>query len=237
MTESSNAKIVSRVQALLAKAESTDFPEEADALVAKAQELMARHSIDAALAQERRAPGARPELRHIQVEAPYASAKTSMLSAIGRANHVQVVHNGLFEATLVGYPPDLDVVEMLFGSLLVQATTAMLRVPRQEMGRQVRAFRHAFLVAYAHRIGQRLREAHAAAEREAESELGVALVPLFETRRAAIDERMREEFSSVRTKYTSVSHYGGYGAGRAAADRADIGSRGRVDGSARALPG
>jgi hypothetical protein len=37
------------VRALLAKAESTTYPEEADALTAKAQELMARHSIDRAM--------------------------------------------------------------------------------------------------------------------------------------------------------------------------------------------
>ena len=41
--------LLERVRALLAKAESTSFPEEADALTAKAQELMARHAIDAAM--------------------------------------------------------------------------------------------------------------------------------------------------------------------------------------------
>ena len=35
-------KVLGRVRALLAKAESTTFPEEAEALTAKAQELMAR---------------------------------------------------------------------------------------------------------------------------------------------------------------------------------------------------
>ena len=38
-----------RIRGLLAKAESTDFPEEAEALTAKAQELMTRHAVDAAL--------------------------------------------------------------------------------------------------------------------------------------------------------------------------------------------
>ncbi|MFD0330099.1 DUF2786 domain-containing protein [Streptacidiphilus monticola] len=46
-------KMLGRIRALLAKAESTDFPEEAEALSAKAQELMARHSIDAALLSAR----------------------------------------------------------------------------------------------------------------------------------------------------------------------------------------
>ena len=39
-------KKLSRVRALLAKAESSSFPEEAEALSAKAQELMTRHALD-----------------------------------------------------------------------------------------------------------------------------------------------------------------------------------------------
>src|SRR3546814_17251954 len=35
-----------RVQAMLAQAESTQFPAEAEALLAKAQELLSRHAID-----------------------------------------------------------------------------------------------------------------------------------------------------------------------------------------------
>ena len=41
-------KMLARIRALLAKAEATTFVEEADAFTAKAQELMARHAIDAA---------------------------------------------------------------------------------------------------------------------------------------------------------------------------------------------
>ena len=42
-----NDKILNRVRALLAKAEATNFPEEAEALSAKAQELIIEHSIEA----------------------------------------------------------------------------------------------------------------------------------------------------------------------------------------------
>jgi hypothetical protein len=54
-------RMLSRVRALLAKAESTEFPEEAEALSSRAQELMARHSIDdaflAAAGQGKAGPG------------------------------------------------------------------------------------------------------------------------------------------------------------------------------------
>ncbi len=49
--------IAERIAALLDKAESTSYPAEADAFMAKAQELMARHAIDEAMlqpAQQRR---------------------------------------------------------------------------------------------------------------------------------------------------------------------------------------
>lgn len=42
-------KVIERVRALLAKAESTSFPEEAEAFTAKAQELITRHAIDRTL--------------------------------------------------------------------------------------------------------------------------------------------------------------------------------------------
>ncbi len=46
---STDARVLGRVRALLAKAESTTFPDEAEALTTKAQELMARHAIDRAV--------------------------------------------------------------------------------------------------------------------------------------------------------------------------------------------
>ncbi len=41
-------KIIARIRGLLAKAESTDSLDEQAALIAKAQELQAKHAIDAA---------------------------------------------------------------------------------------------------------------------------------------------------------------------------------------------
>jgi hypothetical protein len=235
MNESSNAKIVGRVQALLAKAESTTFPEEAEALTAKAQELITRYAIDEAIAQQRRASGARPELRRLHIDAPYISAKAALLSAVGRANNVEVVYNTSGRATIVGFDSDLDTVELLFASLLVQATASMLRVPRDEVGPRVKAFRHAFLLAFAQRIAQRLRAAREAATREAAAEHGTSLVPLMDARQAAVAELLRQEFPHTRSARASVSHYGGYGAGAAAADGADIGNSRRLHGTTRAL--
>jgi hypothetical protein len=235
MTESSNEKIVSRVQALLAKAESTTFPEEAEALVAKAEELMARYAIEDAVARQRRGATAKPEMRRTSIESPYITAKASLLAAVAGANGVRVVYNRAGDASLIGFSADIDIVEVLFASLLVQATGTMLRAPKDEVGRHVKAFRHAFLLAFAHRIGERLTEARAAIVDAVAADNGASLVPLFAARASAIDELVDEEFPYLRSPKQSISHYGGYGAGRAAANRADIGNSGRLNGSSRAL--
>ena len=63
----SGSRMLDRVRALLAKAESTTFPAEAEALTGKAQELIARHSIDEALlaaAAEPRRPARRCPPQH-----------------------------------------------------------------------------------------------------------------------------------------------------------------------------
>ena len=49
-------KVLAWVRGLLAKAESTQFPEEAEALSAKAQELMNRHAFERAVPRCGRAP-------------------------------------------------------------------------------------------------------------------------------------------------------------------------------------
>ena len=106
---------------------------------------MARYAIDEAVARDRANPG-KPGMRRLDVEPPYASAKCDLLGAVGHANDVRVVLDGSGNATMFGFETDLETVVLLFSSLLVQATQSMLRVPRGEIGPQVRAFRHAFLV-------------------------------------------------------------------------------------------
>ena len=76
---------------------------------------------------------------------------------------------------MVGFPADLEAVELLYTSLLVQATSAMLRAGGKQDGSgrsRTRAFRESFLLAYAIRIGERLSEAADHAEQEAVAEHG-----------------------------------------------------------------
>jgi len=224
-------KMLAKVRALLAKAESTRFPEEAEALSAKAQELMSRHALHQALLDHDR--GRRPvaSARRLWMDAPYAGAKAHLVQAVAGANRCRSVwREALGVVTLLGAETDLDVVALLTTSLLVQANRAMLAAGRH-VGRdgvsRTRSFRQSFLVAYATRIGERLTAADTAA---AAAEDGARLLPVLAARSRAADDLTSELFPQVVERAVPVSNAAGWGAGRAAADLALFDVHGAVAG-------
>ena len=100
------------------------------------------------------------------------------MQTVAQANRCRVVWSKeLGLVTVIGFPADLDAIELLFTSLLVQANSAMLRAgaKRDAHGRsRTRAFRQSFLVSYAIRIGERLSEASGQAEQQAAAEQAAA---------------------------------------------------------------
>ncbi|MGD0701133.1 MAG: DUF2786 domain-containing protein [Trebonia sp.] len=236
-------RMLSRIRALLAKAESTEFAEEAEALSARAQELMAKYSIDHALLAAESGQAETPGGRRIAVDNPYEAPKATLLQTVAQANRCRVVwskHIGL--VTVIGFPADLDAVELLFTSLLVQANTAMLRAGGKQdaYGRsRTRAFRTSFLVSYAIRIGERLSEAAGQAEREAVAEQhaaaggGTDLVPFLAARHQAVDDAMEEMFAAAkltRSRAVRITDEEGWTSGRAAADLASLHNHAQVVG-------
>ena len=240
-------RMLSRIRALLTKAESTEYADEAEALSARAQELMAKYSISQALLTAESGRKDDPAGRRIAVDNPYEPAKVSLLQAVAMANRSRVIWSkevGL--ATVVGFDADLDAVELLFTSLLVQASSAMLHAgSRQDAhGRsRTRAFRQSFLLSYAIRIGERLSQSaeHATKEAAAEQEAASgqpagavagadsahsagALVPFLATRRKAVDDAVDEMFgdSLRRGRSLRATDAEGWASGRAAADLATL---------------
>ncbi|WP_067476604.1 DUF2786 domain-containing protein [Actinomadura hibisca] len=226
-------RMLGKVRALLAKAESTEFPEEAEALSARAQELMARHSIDRALLAAGDGDEAAPAGCRLAVEHPYDAPKAVLLTVVAEANRCRAVwHRELGLSTVLGFPADLAAVEMLYTSLLVQATSAMVHAgPRRDaLGRsRTRSFRHAFLNAYAARVGERLREA---VDRAAAAADGKDLLPVLARRDLAVQRAVDSMFPNLsRGRAGSVSNYEGWMAGRAAADLASLDGRPAVTGT------
>ncbi|RFU36611.1 DUF2786 domain-containing protein [Actinomadura logoneensis] len=225
-------RMLGKVRALLAKAESTEFPEEAEALSARAQELMTKHSIDHALLSASEGDASGPDGCRIPVDAPYESPKAVLLTVVAEANRCRAVwHRELGLSTVLGFPADLAATEMLFTSLLVQATSAMVRTGSQQdgLGRsRTRSFRHAFLNAYAARIGERLHTARERATQEAGSSQQ-DLLPVLSARDQAVDRAVNDLFPALtRSRARRVSNYEGWVAGRAAADLAALHSNDQI---------
>lgn len=230
-------RILSRVRHLLAQAESTNFEAEADSFTAAAQSLMARHQIDRAMieAAQRTAEGvaggrSMVRARRVGIENPYEGPKALLLNEVALANRCRMIWNKEYGyGTVVGHAADRAAVEVLFTSLLIQATRAMTTAGariRRDGSSRTRSFRSSFLTAFATRIGQRLESASQDAEASAaESAGGGVLVPVLAARKAAVDAAVEEIFPALQSKVLgSVTDGEGWRAGMSAADRADLGS-------------
>ncbi len=227
-TEGIDAKALKLIRALLAKAEATTFDAEAEAFTAKAQEMMTRHSIDAAVVASAVAGGrtaAGVESRRVHIDNPYAEEKAGFLSAIADVNGVRSVwlpHAGL--CTVVGFPVDLQLTDLLFTSLLVQATRASAAATATDRQLSTASFRRAFLIAFAHRIAERLEAARRHVAAEAAEEYGASLLPVLASREAAVEAAYAEAFPNTTLMKSRSLNAAGWHAGRSAADVADIGA-------------
>ena len=228
-TGGTDDKMLIRVRALLAKAESTTFPDEADAYSAKAQQLITQHRIDAALvAGEVTDPDA-PDAVRVGIDAPYTEAKSMLLHVVAEASGCAAVwsaEDGF--STVFGYAADLDAVQMLYASLLVQGTAAMVREgsARHDSPARTKTFRQSFMHAYALRIGTRLRRA-ATRTGEAAAAEHDRLLPALARREAAVSTAVERVFGTLATKGRSIriDDERGWRSGTAFADRASLDER------------
>lgn len=156
--------MLSKVRKLLAQAEDPACtPAESAAFMAKATELIARYGVDRALLAAR-APATDPVGgRVVEVVAPYARDKAGLLAAVAdplRCRCVRRRQGTGFAMHLFGFASDLERVELLFTSLLVQAAHGLAgaSVPA---GEHPAAFRRTWLAGFAHTVADRLRAAEA----------------------------------------------------------------------------
>lgn len=236
-TDPLEAKLLARVQSLLIKAESTEFDAEADALSAKAQQLISRHALEDLLGQT---PEQQVEVgaARVWIDAPYVLPKAGLVEAVAAANRCRaVVDQKLGFSTIVGAAGDLRAVQLLVSSLLVQASVSMRREGSQtdRYGRSTTtSFRSAFLSGFAYRIGDRLHEAreHATAETAESTGRAGELVPVLARHDEAVEQALHEMFPGIVEQPGSRMLNGrGWAAGLASADLALLDTRGAVAGS------
>ncbi|MDV8023716.1 DUF2786 domain-containing protein [Rhodococcus sp. IEGM 1330] len=228
----SDPKMLAKIRGLLAKAESTQFAAEAEAFSAKAQDLMTRYAIDHALLESDNPRGSIGDVttRRILVDSPYSEAKSLLLHSVCEANGARTLWYKRFAlVNIVGLPVDLDLCELLFTSLLVQSSRALDELAESPEARG-RSFRKSFLIAYAHRVGQRLLEARERATKSASEHHGSALVPVLAERSQAVNKAFTAMYPSTTEVRIEARDQAGRRAGRSAAERANLtGGRERLD--------
>lgn len=236
-----DTKWLDKVNLLLAKAESTEFPEEAEALMAKAQSIMSLHAIDEAMLRAAGKTRDAVVVDVIKIQNPYLNQKNALVYTIAKANSTQAVmtskprgSNGA-SITLIGFAEDVEATKVLFATLSAYAVSDMLKqsVPSWE---SARAFRISYILAFAARIGKRLEEATVAATAEYEETTGESVGLALVDKKKDVDSAYREHFagSSIVSRNTRITSGAGFNAGASAADRANL-NRGVSNGSQHAL--
>lgn len=220
-----------RIRKLLAKAERAGTEAEADVYNAKAAELMARHGVDAALLAAATPGSDALGCTRIAVADPYSGGKARLLGWTATAMRCRwVLHararGGVESVTVVGFASDRERAELLYTSLLVQASRELVRCRPPDPAESVAAYRRSWLYGFASRVHQRLTtaEEHAAREADAHDPGRPAAATLVLVDRAALVlQRFAEEFPHLATARRSTLSGSGFHAGALAATRADLG--------------
>src|ERR1700749_4055259 len=171
-----DADLLDRVRKLLAKAEDEgSSPAEAEALTAKAAELMARYGIDRALLGALHPETDQPADRVFTLDNPWGDVKRHLLAGLATALRCQCVQTRSEQGTrlhVFGYSSDLERADILFTSLLVQMARALALQPVPGYGGEARAWRRSWMLGYSSAVVARVRAAEEGAVGSAAGDAG-----------------------------------------------------------------
>jgi hypothetical protein len=224
--------LLDRVRKLLAKAEGEGVtPHEAEALTAKAAELMARYGIDRARLGALHPETDRPADRVFDLDNPWASVKAHLLSGLAMALRCQcVLVNRPVPGSRVhvfGYGSDLDRTDILFTSLLVQMARALAQQPVPAAGGKAKAWRRSWMLGYCTAVVTRVRAAEDTAVARADASdgpvAGKSTALVLADRSLTVRRQVQQAYPKLRK--TRVTYSGnGYRDGYREGEKADIGS-------------
>jgi len=221
--------LIGRVRKLLAIAERTSNPNEADAFSRKAAELIAAHRI--APEQLRAAPPSELGVLELTLgRGAYVRGRLALLGAVARAHGCQVVFEQREVGTtalVAGFRGDLLTTELLYHSLHTQAAGRMAG-ERRATPAATQQWRRAFLFGFADQIDTMLAVAARTARHEAHP--SSAALPALRARERQVAEFARQRFGRVvAARRPKAAVATGWDAGRQAAAVADLGRK-RVGG-------
>ena len=231
--------LLDRVRKLLAKAEDESCPPaEAEALTAKAAELMARYGIDRARLAASRPDTDRPGSSINDIDNPWAQVRAHLLAGLAGAMRCQCV---LLSTTrpgarihVFGYTSDLERADILYTSLLLQMARGLTVAVVPAGVRSVRAWRRSWLLGFVTAVITRVKAAEdrAASSTAGEPQDGPSTALVLADRAMVVRRQLEQEYPV--TRRTRITYSGrGYRDGYVQGQRADIGNA-RLK-SARAL--
>jgi uncharacterized protein DUF2786 len=234
--------LLARVRKLLAKAEAVGAtPAEAQALTAKAAELMAKYGIDRALLAAERPETDHPADRVLDIDNPWARVQAHMLCGVASAMRCQCVvlprEDAGARIHVFGFASDIERADVLYTSLLVQMWQGLTAAQVPSWSRSPRAWRRSWLLGFATAVVSRVREAEhnaACAATSPAAASGSKATLVLADRRQVIRRNIEQAYPL--TRKTRLTYSGnGYGAGYAEGQKADIGSTRLRAATARAL--
>jgi len=236
--------LLARVRKLLAKAENAGVtPAEAQALTAKAAELMAKYGIDRALLAAERPETDRPADRVIDVGNPWARVQAHLLCGLASALRCQCVilprPGPGSRIHIFGFLSDIERTDVLYTSLLIQMWQGLAATEVPGWSRSPRAWRRSWLLGFAAAVIARVRAAEDAATRRATAPAagsGSRASLVLADRTRVIRHNIDQAYPVTRKSRVTYSG-NGYGAGYTQGQRADIGTGRLRRNSTRALTG
>ncbi|HKD88027.1 MAG TPA: DUF2786 domain-containing protein [Streptosporangiaceae bacterium] len=234
-------RLLDRVRKLLAKAEAEGVTaEEAQALTAKAAELMAKYGIDRALLAATQPETDKPGDRIVEIYNPWGRVRAHLLCGLAaalRCQSILVTADAGLRVHIFGYDSDLERTDVLYTSVLIQMWHGLVAAEVPADAYSVRAWRRSWLLGFAAAVIAKVRSAEQRAERAASQATDrqssrAALV--LADRSVVIRQNVARAYPhtrSARVTYTGSGYGDGYEQGK----RADIGTGKVGRGRARAL--
>lgn len=200
---------------------------EAQACRDKAEALMARYGIDAALLAKDGVRAAGIVDAHLRLDAPFVRDKATLAVHVAHAMRCQSVLKGAepcISVHVFGFEADVRCTEILVTSLLLQAAHELARTPIPR-GEHVAAFKRSWWQGFSQAVYVRLRTVQDAARDEAQAERtgdepSVDLV--LADRTHEVEAAMREQYGTLRRAPRRRLTGGGIDHGYASGERADL---------------
>jgi len=236
--------IAERIVKLLAKAERTDNVEEAEMFFAKAAALQAKHAIDEIMINAATGKNADDiEKKTYTFKGSYAPAHVLTVHVLAQQLNSRAIQTKLGGSNVLvnvhGFRSDLERLDILFTSLLIQGTRALKTFIKNHeyygscTAAEKYQMRKSFLIGFGEGAADQLAEANRAAEKEQETKTpGVGLVLV--DRKAQVNQAVEQSYGRLSHSRGTKRNYSGLAGGRAAGRQADMGRK-QVGGTKKAL--